>query len=257
MSYKNAIKYILIVFVFFSCENIPRHNASLKVSAETLDTIKSTAGKVVAIPEFFETAFIKGTTQPGKKATINFYGITIGKIKIVRGHIIACDPGHIDEYGIPFTQAFPNGEFAVQLSIANVEGVETIAFARINFSDESVARWEFALQKEQSPIAVGGTEMHGYSVDLGIGIFMDEEAAKALDKSNLTDLDADLYKQMDKHYHVDWKYTMYNFGTHNLAAFSSGLGDGRYATYIGFDANGKPCRLVTDFGLWDWRKGKE
>ncbi len=67
-------------------------------------------------------------------------------------------------------------------------------------------------------------------------------------------MDTELYKEMDKHYHKNWRYTMYNFGQHNLAAFTTGFGDGRYATYIGFDANGKPCRLLSDFGLFDWRK---
>ena len=253
------MKYLLIALTFLACQNIPRHNRSLKISTEVLDTIKSVPAKLDAKPVLFEAAFIKGTTQQGKTATINLYGVTIGKIKIVSGHVIACDPLHIDEYGIPFTQAFPTGEFPVQLSIAEVGGEETIAFARINFSDEPVERWEFALQKGQPAIPVGGEEMYGYSVDAGVGIFMDEEATKALDTKKIWDLESEheLFKEMDKHYRHDWKYAIYNFGTHNLAAFTSGVGDGRYATYIGFDANGKPGRLLTDFGLFDWKQNKK
>ncbi|MDB5231504.1 MAG: hypothetical protein JWN76_2309 [Chitinophagaceae bacterium] len=249
------MKYILIAFICFSC-NISMHKKFPKISTEALDTIKSVPGKIIAQPVLLETAFIKGTTQKIDGKTLNLYGITIGKIKIVSGHIIACDPGHIDEYGIPFTQVFPTGEFPVQLSIAKFGDGETIAFARINFSDEPVEKWEFALQKGQPPIPVGGKKIHGYSVDLGVGIFADEEACKALDKSHLTQLDAGLYKEMDKHYHNDGRYTMYTFGAHNLAAFSSGAGDGDgvYATYIGFDAKDRPCRLVTDFNLFDWKK---
>jgi hypothetical protein len=250
--YKTVMKYILIAWTFFSCNHISRHNGSVKISTEAFDTIKSRPAKLDAKPVLFEAAFIKGTTHKVKDATINLYGITIGKIKIASGYIIACDPGHIDEYGIPFTQVFPKGEFPVQLAIAKVGIEETIAFARINFSDGPVAKWEFALLEGQPPIPVGGKEMHGYSVDLGVGIFIDRDASKVLDKSNLTDSDAALYKEMDKHYHNDWRYTMYNFGQHNLAAFSSGFGDGYYATYIGFDATGKPCRLITDFGFIDW-----
>ena len=95
--------------------------------------------------------------------------------------------------------------------------------------------------------------MYGYSVDLGIGMFADEAAGKAIDKTNLTSLDAELYRKMDKNYRNDWRYTMHDFGQHNLAAFSSGFGDGYYATYIGFDAAGKPCRLLTDFGFFQWK----
>jgi hypothetical protein len=47
---------------------------------------------------------------------------------------------------------------------------------------------------------------------------------------------------------------MYNFGKYNLAAFTTGLGDGKYATYIGYDAAGKPCRLLSDFKLFDWKE---
>lgn len=247
------MKYILIALTLLSCNSINRKN-SLTISTEPVDTIQSRPAKLDAQPLLFEAAFIKGTTHKVKNATVNLYGITIGKLKITSGYIVACDPGHIDEYGIPFTQAFPKGEFPVQLAIAKVENEETIAFARISFSEEPVARWEFALQEGQSPVPVGGKKMHGYSTDLGLGIFADKDASNALDKTNLTELDAALYKEMDKHYHNDWRYVMHHFNQHNLAVFSSGLGDGYYGCYIGFDAAGKPCRLLTDFNIVDWKK---
>lgn len=255
------MKYILIALALFACKNISRQKDHQKISTELLDTIKSVPAKVDAAPVLFETAFLKGTTQKGKDATVNLYGITIGKIKIVSGRIIACDPLHIGEYGKPFTQAFPIGDFPVQLSIASINGEETVAFARINFSDEPVTKWELALLKGQEPLPVGGEEIHGYGVDAGIGIFMDEEAIKALSQEQLTEIEEGIYKdikkEMDKHYRIDWKYTMLNFREHNLAAFTTGVGDGRYATYIGFNASGKPCRLVTDFGLFNWRERKK
>jgi hypothetical protein len=39
------------------------------------------------------------------------------------------------------------------------------------------------------------------------------------------------------------------FGEGNLIAFSSGYGDGAYATYAGYNANGELCAVVTDFGV--------
>ena len=59
---------------------------------------------------------------------------------------------HIDEYGKPFTQVFPTGEFPVQLSVAKLNDAETIAFARISFSEEPVVKWKFALLEGQLPI---------------------------------------------------------------------------------------------------------
>lgn len=249
------IKYILIAFVFLSCQTKSGQQKA-QVSNEILDTISTAPSKLDAQPALFETAFVKGTSINGRGGEIECFGITIGKLKVPSGRIIACDPLHIDEYGIPFNQLFPTGEFPVQLSIANVDNAGSIAFARIKFSDEPVARWELALIKDQQPLPVGGDKIHGFGVDAGVGIFMDKEAVKGLDTKKIWEMESEspLFKEMDKHRHDNWRYTMYNFGEFNLAAFTTGFGDGRYATYIGFDANGKPCRLTADFGLFNWNE---
>jgi hypothetical protein len=247
------MKYILIAFTFVSCINNSQKSA-VPVSTEPLDTVKFAPAKVEAQPVLFETAFIKGTKQKLRDLNVDFFGVTIGKLKVPSGYIAACDPYLIEEYGIPFTQAFPKGEFPVQLSIAQVDTAGTIAFARIQFSDEPVAKWEYALLKEQTPIPLDSKESYGYIVDAGSGSFMDAAAAKALDANQTSLLSDNLYKQMNKHFRHTWRYAMYNFGQHNIAAFTAGVGDGRYSTYIGYDAQGKPCRLVTDFGFFEWKK---
>jgi hypothetical protein len=158
---------------------------------------------------------------------------------------------------IAFTQTFPIGDFPVQLSIAKINDDERVAFSRIYFSDKPVVRWEFALQPTQKPIPIGDSTFYGYGVDGGIGLFIDEEANKVFDK--LMDKDESSWakafnEEMGKTTRTTWEYLVYNFGKHNLAAFSTGYGDGSYATYIGFDDEGQPCRLVTDFGLVEWWK---
>ena len=249
---KSFLKYIIITCTFFGCINRNRDD-SARISHEVLDTIKRAPAKIIAAPALFETAFIKGTSQNVNGASFYLYGINIGNINIESGHIIACDPLHIDEYGKPFNQLFPIGLFPVQLAIAKYESQELIAFVRIHFSDEPVQKWELALLDGQKPLPLYNTEIHGYSVDAGAGIFIDKEAEKALGKSNSRILDSALFKEMDKHYHHTWRYDVYEFDKHNLASFTTGLGDGRYASYIGFDANGKPCRLLTDFKLFKWK----
>jgi hypothetical protein len=245
------MRYIFIALLFAACTNTERP----KQVTEKLDTIQ-TAPKVITQPALLETAFIKGTIEKINNADIYLYGITIGQIKIITGRIVACDPLHIEEYGIPYTQTFPTGEFPVQLSISKVENTETVCFARIKFSDEPVVRWELALIKDQKPLPVGDEKIHGYGVDAGIGIFADDSTLKTIRADTTIYSDEDIYRkikaEMDKHYHDEWKYAMNAYGQ-NVAAFSTGLGDGRYASYIGFDANGKPCRLVTDFGLFNWK----
>ena len=127
---------------------------------------------------------------------------------------------------------------------------ETTAFVRINFSEEPVEKWEFALQEGQAPIPHKGKKIHGYSVNAGMGIFIDEPANRYLDKDQVMQSGGAVYKEITKYYHNDWRYSMYNFGNYNLASFTTGLGDGYYATCTGFDAKGKPCRLITDFDLF-------
>ena len=248
------LKYIFIVFLFCACNNTSTKDNVVPISTEVLDTIRVFPSSASALPHIFETAFKKGTTQTKANATFNVYGITVGKIKINSGRIIACDPMIMEEYGIAFTQKFPVGEFPVQLSIAQLEGAETIAYIRINFSNEPVVKWEYALLPDQKPIGINDNDYYGYIVDSGMGIFVDEASAKELNKEKLTEMTAEPYKQMDKNYHEGWKYAMHDFGKNNLVVFTAGFGDGRYGTYIGYDAKGTPCRLLTDFGLFDWRK---
>ena len=250
---RTIMKYFLIAITVFGCNNFSPNN-QVPISNESLDTIKVTPSSTNAAPVLFETAFIHGTSIKSKSATMNLYGITIGKIKIVSGRIVICDPLHSDEYGIPFNQLFPIGEFPVQLSIAKVDNEETIAFARINFSDEPVEKWKLALQEGQEDLPVGGEEMHGYSVDGGVAVVIDDEANKLILKEKPALLDPDLFKEMEKHYHQNWKYSMLNFNKYNMAAFSTGFGDGFFASYIGFDAKGNPCRLLTDLNVVNWKK---
>ena len=247
--------YILAAFVFYSCTNA--RNKDIKISDEQLDTIKTAPVFIPAKPDLFERAFISGSKEKGNKDTLSMYGITIGNLKIVSGRIVACDPLHYDEYGIPFTQIFPTGEFPVQLSIAKSGDEETVAFGRIKFSDEPVVRWEFALQKDQEPIPVGGKEWYGYHVDYGRVIFYDHAATPVLSKEHVGESEGQLFKEMDNHLHNDWSYSMYSIGEYNLAAFTTGVGDGGYATYIGFDSQGKPCRLLTDFEIFNWKPHQE
>jgi len=247
------MRYTAIIIIGLFCSCSFNENRPVQFSTETLDTIKATPPAITAQPHLFEAAYIKGTTQILNDSTVQLYGINIGTIKLPSGRLIACDPILVEEYGIPFTQQFPTGEFPVQLSIARQGPEERIAFARIKFSDEPVAKWEFALLKDQEPLPVGGKKKHGFVVDGGLGIFADAEAIKSLNTAAMQSLSDTVYREMDKHTHYDWRYNIHESGSHNLAMFSTGFGDGVYSTYIGFDAGGKPCRLLTDMAIFTWK----
>jgi hypothetical protein len=49
-------------------------------------------------------------------------------------------------------------------------------------------------------------------------------------------------------------FLMLPAGEANIAMFESGWGDGFYASYFGFDEEGRVAALVTDFATIDWEK---
>ena len=142
----------------------------------------------------------------------------------------------------PFVQIFPKGHFSVQLAMAN----ERVAFSRILFSDKAVAKWEVALCPGQKPISLRDTNIYCYGADAGTGLFIDEMANNQFSNADYSKV------FVGKLSASGYKGIIHNFDNHSLAAFSTGYGDGCYATYIGFDEQGNVCRLLTDFGIIHW-----
>lgn len=151
-----------------------------------------------------------------------------------------------------YTDSFPIGDFPVQLSLARLKEVEVVAFARILFNQNPVVRWSYALLPGQKNIPIGGKEIIGYPVDAQLGLFMDKAAYQALQKDTMNNRRTVILKATSTHKHEGWRYGFYEFDHQNLAVFTSGIGDGIYANYIGYDASGKICRLLTDFAIFNW-----
>jgi hypothetical protein len=88
----------------------------------------------------------------------------------------------------------------------------------------------------------------GYPVDTGIGCFMDVDAAAALQRKY--DEDPDYFEYLLDDFHADDLNIPLNPATGaNVIFFSSGWGDGFYASYWGYDAEDTIVCLITDFGL--------
>ncbi|MEO8405533.1 MAG: DUF4241 domain-containing protein [Chitinophagaceae bacterium] len=202
-------------------------------------------------PAIFEAAFVNGTKSKQDDFILNFYTSDIGNINIESGKIIACDPVTLRD-ALPFAYEFPIGSFPVQLGIAKAENDQRVAFSRIVFSQNRVAKWEVALKAGQKPLLITDSTIYCYGVDAGEGLFIDSIGAPVinqLDESQWGGIFINKYEVAE-----DANGFIYQFGNHSLASFSTGMGDGCYSTYIGLDSVGKPCRLLTDFGLVDWWK---
>jgi len=178
-----------------------------------------------------------------------------GVIELTEGKLVACDP-----LVFPNRKAFsldlPNGRFPVFLSVAKFDDNQRIAFARVQFHPQPVAEWKMALVPGQDVADLKEDEFYGYGVDSGIGCFMAPEAQKHLEArmDENEEYYEDICDLMEKTYRHTWSWANFSpggDGTANVVTFSTGIGDGFYGSYFGFDDKGQVLCAVTDFGLFD------
>ena len=174
----------------------------------------------------------------------------IGNLHLPTGALVACDPFVPMDAG-DFTVSLPRGTFPVVLSIAQFANDQRVAFASIRPKEHAPAKWEMMLVGKQDASTLKKDEIFGYGVDSGTGCFMDRSAARALDQAMGANPEfcETMIAEMEKTYTNTWSWLDMKFGEGNLIAFSSGYGDGAYATYAGYGANGELCVVVTDFGV--------
>lgn len=205
--------------------------------------------------EILEKAFQENCSPIEKESiSYNFYQVGIGKLNVVNGQIIACDP-LLFNYEKPFDTVFPTGQFPIELAIARIDDDERVGFSRIKFSDKSPVRWTIAVKAGQEPSTLSDDEIYGYGVDSGTGCFMDTSGAEKY-SYYLSQKDSNyevVIEEMEATYKHTRSWLMWEREGFNVAMFSSGWGDGFYATYIGYDTENSICRLVSDFGLLEWQ----
>jgi hypothetical protein len=250
----SAISLLSALTILVSCNNYKQpSNSVLNADNNKPDTVKPiivTSFKSAAYPDIFEAAFSNDTKVTEGDITYNFYKLDIGKIKIESGKLIACDPIVMHD-AYPFAQNFPIGDFTVHLAMAKTHNDERVAFSRIVFSHKTITKWEFALLKGQKPIPLNDTSFYCYGVDAGTGIFIDSIANKIFNAKDHSEWENVFIAKAERN---GYKGYIHDFNGHNLATFSTGYGDGCYATYLGFDSDGNVCQILTDFGLVEWWK---
>lgn len=239
-----------------ACSQSPTLPATADLS-DTANT-KPTLGVIIlasglatdslAFPTIFEAAFHKGTTAKQDAATYAFTVAHLGNLSSKTGKLLAGDPIAI-AVRQAFAQRFPVGDFPVELALAKTTDDERVGFARVCFSSHRVAKWELARLPGQKPLALTDSSVYCYGVDAGMGVFVDSAANQQLATRGQAAWDTVFMRNTDL---PGYSGYIHRFGGHNLATFTTGLGDGCYATYIGYDTSGKVCRLLTDFGLVVW-----
>jgi hypothetical protein len=211
----------------------------------------------------------------------------IGRLCVPTGRVVVCDPLTLHK-PTPLGKETPTGQFPVRLFIAHYEGGDQrVAAASLDFAMDAPDRWEMAVWPGQDVATLKPDHIFGYGVDSGTGCFMDEAAARRLvvlmDK--VEDYFEEILAQMEPTYVHTRSWALMNLGPRqpaeekeyfellleqtrphhastvpadpyeskdddrlNIAVFSSGWGDGFYASYWGWSGDRLAC-LMTDFGL--------
>ncbi|CUB15747.1 hypothetical protein BN2127_JRS3_00494 [Bacillus safensis] len=135
-------------------------------------------------------------------------------------------------------------------------GDERVAYSMIKFTNEQAIEWDLATRAGQELKHLKEVEFFGYGVNMGMGCFMEAEAAIYLqayeDKRYKEDNDFYLYEEfaeaLEQNYKhtCDWLVTRFHDKV-DIAMFTTGISDGMYTSFWGLDQKGKPAYLVTDF----------
>lgn len=180
-----------------------------------------------------------------------------GKINIPSGQMIACDPLLTNDMQ-PFETIFPKGEFPV--FVHKERNSNCIAYVEIAFSDSEITDWKMATTKGQNLNELKGEEIFGYPVESGMGCLMDAETQEHLNalEQLLFERKGDdfmgIYEEFFHEHFFDENGAIDQFALlspnpekpGNILAFATGYGEGFYASYIGFNKEKQPVKIITE-----------
>ncbi|MFF7335128.1 DUF4241 domain-containing protein [Streptomyces sp. NPDC008150] len=184
-------------------------------------------------------------------------------LSLPSGRVVALEPfmaGGEDEEEMAFGEQVKPGVYPVELSeIDLIDGTGRVidtrtATARLVIREEPVVRWELAVTAGQDPKELDDDSYFGYPVDGGTGCFLDATTYRALHTEE------DFAERVLDAMYADAATTPgggdrtpdpLTLAVGNdptaVVAFSTGWGDGVYATWIGRTANDEVACFLTDF----------
>jgi hypothetical protein len=220
---------------------------------------------------------------------VTFSTYEISELNLTSGCIVACDPSLEIAFHCAFTKSVEPGRYRVFLSVAypEVSGYSSIACVMLRFREAEATQWELAQISVPGSSEYG--EVYGVDSGTGcfmdldaaeilyeLKTFTPQERAdiestlliqdarrskavrlaydRAFDRIN-QEFGECFYAEMENNATrppgKDWACIQVSDRTQaNIVAFSSGWGDGAYASHWGYDVAGNLVSLVTDFALF-------
>lgn len=168
----------------------------------------------------------------------------IGELILTSGKIIVWDPLIGLDLRYYLKKTIQPGRYPVQLSVADFQpnSDPRIACAMVRFTEETTVKWEIATIT--NPDSNQKDEIICYGVDAGTGCFIDWDAAQSIEnqfpeqeefEGFCDQITSTMKKNSSGKYSVGgWANVQVNDTTEaNIIAFSSGWGDGGYASFWG------------------------
>jgi len=195
-------------------------------------------------PHRFDLAFQGGMEVSGDGGNGVCMTRDLGVLDLSSGRITACDAFN-GECG-PFNRDVPAGRYPVDVCVALFPAQERVAFSRVVFSRRRVKQWVPAdVETGDSAAPVP------YAVDSGTGCFSDQAGFLLFRDRMETDppFADSVLVLLEENRRDAWSWANLGSGDFGVVLFSSGRGEGEFASYWGLDAQGRPAALVTDFNV--------
>ena len=201
-----------------------------------------------------------------QKSNTRYY-LTVGKVSCPTGNIIVSDPlAYLPTHKFcpVLDKKIPIGEYPVEVSICRSDKIGIrMCTVRLKIKDSHAIRYEVATSTEESAAfkAKDGI-VSGFPVDAGMMSICDEKVAveyqKFLDDwyqshpdgNHYDDYFANFFKESEEKLpqyqreggdFIEWEVPHTN---HKLVMIASGMGDGFYQSYFGYDSNNEICELI-------------
>ncbi|MCI7657665.1 immunity protein Imm33 domain-containing protein [Anaerotignum sp.] len=204
------------------------------------------------------------------RETKNIKTVQMGQGDFPTGSVVLADPfaylGNT-KYQTVLEKSIPKGSYAVELSIMHSDLVGLrIAAAKLKISDQQSVRYEIAMPKGSTIADFNKPGVFSFfGVDTGLACFCDESLAEKYaefsntwhkehgNKNIYHDYFSRLFEDSCKNtpdlQTVSGGFLLWNLpqSSEKIPMFSSGMGDGIYSAYWGFDKDNEIVELIIPF----------